>query len=73
MKIIGVTALLVGGAFFAVYAGAWIALIAEHGLAEAVRRAFTLWPSIVVQIVLLALALLFSGGGFLLLATTDRK
>jgi hypothetical protein len=71
MKVIGTISLLVGALFIAIYAGAWIALIVEHGPAEAVRIGFTLWPGNIVQLVLLAFTLVFSIGGLLLL--TSKK
>jgi hypothetical protein len=62
MKVIGVTAVIVAAILLVIYLVAWIALVAEHGAAEAVRLGLTLWPGNVVGFVLLALIIILGGG-----------
>jgi hypothetical protein len=73
MKIVGVTAVIVGVLLLAVYIVAWIILVAEHGAAEALRLGFTLWPGNVVGFMLLAFSIILCSVGLSLLTDEHQS
>lgn len=67
MKVIGAIAFVIGAMLLLIWVAAWIALVAEHGPAEAVRLEFTLWPGNAVAFALLTLSIAIVGSGLSLL------
>ena len=72
MKAIAVAAVVIGVVLFALYAIAWVVLVAQNGAAEAIRLGLTIWPGNVVGFALLGLSILFGVGGLMLLDERNR-
>jgi hypothetical protein len=70
-RVIGALMLMVGLAGSTIWAGTWIAIMAEQGVIEAVRLGYHDWPGNAAQFTLWAFSVLFIVGGLFLL--THKK
>jgi hypothetical protein len=71
MRLTGVIVWLIGAVLIAIYIAVWANLTAEHGVPDAVRIGFIVWPGNVMGIAILGLIVSCVVAGWYMLFSAD--